>query len=247
MPKIGSTTDMENFKLPGNYGFSAAKIDTLGATEYTLVSIAVDDSSSVGSFLNEMTDCIKAIVAACLYSPRADNLLVRLTTFASNLDEKHGFKPLSSINADDYNGVLGRGGLTALYDACVNSIDACAAYGKSLAGQDFSANGIAIFITDGQDNSSAYNPTRVKDAITTLMKDENLESMLTILVAVNMNDPHSAAELQRFQTEAGITQFVNITDASKNSMAKLAQFVSKSISAQSSALGTGGPSQSITF
>ena len=247
MPKIGDTTEMENFKLPGNFGFSAAKIDTLGSSEYTLISLAVDDSGSIQGFVSEMVSCIKEIVAACRYSPRADNLMIRLTTFADRLDEKHGFKPLSSINADDYNSVLGHGGGTALYDACVNAIESTAAYGKSLSDQDFSANGIAIFITDGQDNSSAYNPARVKDAIAALMKNEHLESMLTILVAVNMNDQRSAAELQRFQTEAGLTQFINITDANKSSLAKLAAFVSKSISAQSSALGSGGPSQSITF
>lgn len=45
MPRLDN---MESTKLPtGNYGFSAQRIEDLGASEYTLVTLAVDDSSSV--------------------------------------------------------------------------------------------------------------------------------------------------------------------------------------------------------
>ena len=53
MPRLGD--NLEEYKpTVGNYGFSAAKIDDLGATEYTLASIVCDSSSSVGGFEKEI-------------------------------------------------------------------------------------------------------------------------------------------------------------------------------------------------
>ena len=49
------------------------------------------------------------------------------------------------------------------------------------------------------------------------------------------------------KTNCGFTQYVAIADANATTIAKLGDFVSRSISSQSQALGTGGPSQSLTF
>ncbi len=53
--------------------------------------------------------------------------------------------------------------------------------------------------------------------------------------------------LDDFRTEAEFTQYVPINEADQSSLAKLAEFVSKSISSQSQALGTGGASIQLTF
>jgi hypothetical protein len=71
--------------------------------------------------------------------------------------------------------------------------------------------------------------------------------MMTILVGVNVNDPQVSQCLKDLKDQAGFTQYVELKDATASSLAKLADFVSKSISAQSQALGTGGPSQSLAF
>lgn len=54
-------------------------------------------------------------------------------------------------------------------------------------------------------------------------------------------------QISIFDRQAGFTAFLPLEDAGKNTLAKLAQFVSKSISSQSQSLGTGKPSESITF
>jgi hypothetical protein len=51
--------------------------------------------------------------------------------------------------------------------------------------------------------------------------------------------------LQDFKDKAGITQYVSLGRATPGRIAKLAQFVSQSISSTSAALGTGVPSQPI--
>src|SRR5260221_7548250 len=152
MPILNDNT-MEQQALPtGHYGYSATRIDDLGASEYTLVTVVCDVSPSVSHFVKEMEEALREIVKACKYSPRADNLLIRLVTFAGYLDEAHGFKLLEQCNLDDYKNVLKIGSATALYDAAENSISAVAAYGKQLVQSDFGANGIVFVITDGEDN-----------------------------------------------------------------------------------------------
>ena len=84
--------DMNDHKLAGSsYGFSAKRIDDLGASEYTLVAIAADVSGSVSSFKKEIESCVREIVRACRHSPRADNLMLRFTRFDSRVSEVHAF------------------------------------------------------------------------------------------------------------------------------------------------------------
>ena len=239
--------NMENHKVEGStYGFSAVGLDTLGASEYTLVAIVVDVSGSVASFRDEIEDCVKTVVKTCQHSPRADNLMVRLVTFDDTVQETHGYKPLSEINVDDYNGTIRPGGLTALFDASQNAIASLTQYGQDLVDQDYEANAIVFVITDGADNRSTLTATEVAKALTNAVQSEALESIRSVLVGVD-GSGHVDQYLQGFQKEAGFDQYVGIGGATESSLAKLADFVSRSISAQSQALGTGGPSQSLSF
>lgn len=233
--------------IKGNFGYSAVGIKDLQSSEYTLVTIVVDRSSSVAGFKDELTKCLKEIVQACKFSPRADNLLVRIVQFGSTLDEIHGFKMLSAINPDDYDSALVVGGMTALNDASFASVNATLDYGKQLTDQDFSCNAIVFVLTDGAENVSVMTADAVKDVLAKATKNEQLESLVSILVGVNVSDPSLAQLLADFQKAVGFTDFQKIEDASAKSLAKLAKFVSKSISAQSQALGTGGPSQPLTI
>ena len=242
--KFGSETPTP---ITSTFTFSPVDLKTLGATEYTLVAIAADRSGSVAAFSREEEHALKEIVAACRKSPRADNLLLRLTRFDHELEEVHGFRQLADCATDAYDGVLDARGTTSLYDASVNAVDAVASQGAKLIAEDFSANAILFVITDGEDNHSKATPREVKKAIERAMKAECLESIVTVLIGVNVQDRHVADALKRFSTEAGFTQYVELADANASSLAKLASFVSRSISSQSQSLGTGGPSKALTF
>ncbi len=247
MPKLNDATLTQYTYVNSQYGFSATKIGDLGASEYTLASVVVDVSSSVAPFAKDLTKAVKEVVRACKYSPRADNLMVRLTQFASGLDEVHGFKLLENCNESDYDQALNVGGATALFDASVNAISATSLYGADLNKNDFSANGIVVIITDGDDNNSSFSAHAVKDALANVVRDEYLESLITILIGVNINDRYISQRLQDFNSVVGFTQYIELDKADAKTLAKLAEFVSKSISAQSQSLGTGGPSQSLTI
>lgn len=241
---------MENRQIGGTgFGFSAKRIADLGASEYTLVSIAVDATGSVNGWSTEMEKAIKAVVRSCRVSPRADNLMLRVVTFNSStgVHEVHGFKPLSECPEDNYNGTIVPRGMTNLFDAAFSCAGSMNEYGEALSKQDFGVNGIFVVLTDGEDNASKTTPNMLREEIAKGVSGEHLESVVSILVGVNVSEPRMAKYLASFKTEGNFTQYVELADATESKLAKLANFVSKSISAASQALGTGGPSQALTF
>lgn len=241
--KLFDDTDMTTGSVKG-FGFSAVRPETLGASEYTLVTLVLDKTGSVSSFANELFAIKKAVVDACRKSPRAEYLLLRVVEFNTSVDEVHGFKPLADIDAAGYS-VPSCGGLTALNDAAFSAVSASNAYAKTLTDQDYLVNAIVVLATDGDDNNSRMRTADVKSELARALQGEHLESLRSILVGVNAGQFRS--ELQRFQTEVGIDQYVDVADATPQRLAKLADFVSRSISAQSQSLGTGGPSQALVF
>lgn len=250
MPKLMQTDDdMQVVAIPGggNFQFSAIRPENLGATEYTLVTVVVDVTGSVHSFKKDLLECLKSIIKACRKSPRAENLLVRLVTFNSGIGvkEDHGFKPLSLIDETKYT-AFDPDGMTNLFDAVYESIGATLTYSKSLMDQDFNVNGAIYIITDGDNNQSRFaTQPKIKKLLVDLKNQEVIESLITVLVGINAQQFN--ATLALFQTNAGLTQFVDAGDATPQKLAKLAAFVSKSISSQSQALGSGGPSQQLQF
>lgn len=234
-----------------NFQFSAISTDRLGASEYTLVTLVLDMSTSVTSYKKELMECIDSVVQACRKSPRAENLMFRLVTFNNNTYEEHGFKPLFDIDPNDYMQVVDPRGMTALYDATINAAEATKSYGSSLMDDEFDTNALIIIATDGDNNAGKYRDNSgidaIRSAIESITQEESAESVRTILVGVNTRYNNIKSKLTELQTRANLDQYIDIEDADGNSLAKLADFISKSISAQSQALGTGGPSQALTF
>ena len=251
MPKIGGDDANMVQANAGHFGFSHVQMEDLGASEYTEVVIINDCSGSVASFRKQMEACLKEIVKSCAFSPRADNLLLRVIRFDTNVSEIHGFKLLSQCNIDDYDGCLQEGGMTALYDASVDGIESAANFGRDLQKQDFTVNAIVIVLTDGCDNASTLTIAKVAEALGKCVTGECVESLVSILIGVNVQDSTVSTYLQKFASEpaqggAGFTQYVELKDATAKTLAKLAKFVSQSISSQSQQVGSGQPSAPIS-
>ncbi len=251
MPRFEESDGMEMHTIGGsNFGFSAARIDGLGSTEYTLVSILVDQSSSVREFAKELRDAVLLALDACKKSPRADNLMVRIALFSSvysgGIQELIGFTPLSQIDPSSIPDFRPNGA-TPLFDAVYSGVGATIAYGEKLMASDFLANGIVFIVTDGAqwpENDFTMSPKKTKDMVAKANKSEALESLVTVLVGINTDN--CTAELEKLRDEAGIDQYTPVGEATKGRLAKFANFVSHSVSSTSQALGTGGPSQNIS-
>lgn len=249
MPKLMNQDDMNTHKTLQNFTFSAVKIENLGASEYTIVTVVQDTSGSVGGFKTDMEACLQKILESCKLSPRSENLLMRLVEFNDDVNELHGFMELKGINPGDYADILKCYGTTALMDAAVNAAESTEAYGKSLSDMDYRCNGIMFTITDGQDNSSviARTPAAVKKALGKIKKGEvALESFLSIFIFVG-DDPSEVKVMEKFSEDCGFDQFIPLGEATPSKLAKLADFISRSISSSSTALANGQSSQPLTF
>lgn len=227
------------------YGFSATRIRDLGASEYTLVAIVTDCSGSVAPHADAIERCIAEVVTSCRSSPRSDNLMLRVVGFDQRVAEIHGFLPLASCTGRDYRGVVARmGGTTALFDASHNAIASLAAYGRELVGSGFTVNAIVFVITDGCDNASTTTGADVAAALVDARIGAGIESIASVLVAVGTAETD---ELRRFASAATIGQWIELPRADAASLARLASFVSRSISVQSRALGTGAAARPVGF
>lgn len=249
MPKINSMSDDTiSMSIAGtsNFHFSAIRPEKLGATEYTLVTIVIDETGSVAGFSDNILDMVKSIISACQKNSRAENLLVRLTAFNEQVREIHGFKALAEIDTNDYK-PFSPAGCTALYDATYDGVGAMLTYGKALYANDLEVNGIVFIVTDGDDNRSSMGPLSIfkqmKDALTM----ETIKGIISVLIGINTSSTTNT-KLEQFQKEGGLTNYIDLGDVTPQKLAKLANFVSQSVSSQSQSLnaGTSGSVQ-LTF
>lgn len=251
MPKLMQDNTQEiKIAGPGNFTFSAIRIEDLGATEYTLVTIICDVTGSVYSFKNELLDAIKTIIKACKKNDRSENLLLRYVLFNQDVLEVHGFLPVTTINEDDYD-QLNPMGMTALYDAVFSGIGATLKMAETMSSKDFDVNGCVYIITDGDDNASTSVPSMIKDQNDEAIKGEKIETLTTILIGIfDPNSPdkkYFSDKLDKFHSEANLSQYIDAGDATAAKLAKLANFISESISSQSQALASGQVSQPLVF
>jgi len=233
----------------GAFRFSAIRPEELEETEYTLATIAVDVTGSVVGYEDQLLEMLRNAVDACRKSPRSENLLLRVFLFSDSLsnhiEELHGFRLLREIDTQRDYPVLRPAGLTPLFDAAYSAIGATESYAKMLVDQDFSVNGVIFVITDGEDNSSSMTASAVAQKVSSLVKNEQVEGVVTVLVGINAKECEAA--LLHFKREGNLTQYVDAGDVTPNSLAKLAAFISRSVSTTSQNLGTGAPSQPLSF
>jgi hypothetical protein len=247
MPVLMGKTAAQTHKTLHNFNFSAVDVKTLGASKYTIVTIVQDTSSSVTDFKTGMEATLKQILEACKKSPMSENLLIRLVEFNDDVIELHGFRELRTIDPTEYDNILQPRGMTALYDGILSATEALEVYGKQLVAMDYTCNAVTYIITDGAENRSiTKDPAEIKKAFARVRSNETLESLQTILIGVG-TDPNIMQILKDLKDAAGIDQFVDMGAATPQKLAKLANFVSQSISSTSKALGTGQPSQQLTF
>lgn len=233
---------MDDLLTPSNFNFSAVSLDQLGASEYTLATILVDTSWSVADFAQQLEDCLKTILTSCQDSPRSENLMIRVCQFNNSITEVHGFKLLNSIKDSDYDGKLQCAGMTSCFDAMANAIESANEYAKILKEQDFCANGVVYVITDGMDNTSHLTVSEIKSRLDKLKKDENLESMDVILIGVGEED--LTDYLSNLNKDLDLEQYISLSELFKKqspekALAKLAGWISKSVSLTSQSLATG--------
>jgi len=251
MPRLMDNEEILNQTGPGAFQFSGVRVEHLGASEYTLVTIVLDISGSVFDFADKLLKMVKTIVEACQKSPRAENLMIRYLIFNHIITEVHGFRLLKDINPDDYEALI-PDGYTALFDATYDAFGATIDYSARLVEDyEFDVNGAAYIVTDGMNNRGSMTPKSIRDKKAAALAKEQIESFRTVVIGLQDPQSHWSADvkvhLETFVADAEIDQFIDAGDATAGKCAKLAGFVSQSVSSQSQSLGTGAASQLLTF
>lgn len=233
----------------GGFGYTSIALDKLGASEYTVVSIVVDKTTSVAPFKDLLEDMVQQSLEACKQSPRALNLLARTTAFSAgwdtgiDIEELHGFTLLNSIDLTQFRGTIEPRGSTPLYEAVYEALDTTYDYAKTLYDQEYICNAIMFIITDGEDNASSKRPSDIKELKEKIRRKEHLESVNIVLIGVNDTEDDLKQYLEDFKRDADLDQYESAGKATKNSLAKVAGFISQSVSATSNQVGSGAPSQ----
>jgi len=179
MPRLMDTEEVMQQTGPGAFQFSGVRVENLGASEYTLVTIVIDVSGSVYNFAAELLNMVKTIVEACQKSPRAENLMIRYLVFNHNVTEIHGFRLLKDIDPNDYE-ALDPDGYTALFDASYDAIGATIDYSTRLVDDyEFDVNGAVYIVTDGMNNRGSMTPKSIKDKTSGAVSREKIESLIT--------------------------------------------------------------------
>jgi hypothetical protein len=193
-------------------GYTGAAVETLTSFENTVVQGLFDESGSTGPFARQMELACKEIIKALRHSPRADNLIYRQSHFGSRYREHHGFLPLAQINEAMYDGCYQPGGSTTLFDSEDRSIRELLDYCKKQAAMKYLTNGMLFAITDGCDYGSTLTENDAKKAFTDAAKDEDLESLYSVLIGVN---PEQAIQdaLQEHATKVGYTKYIPLDKA----------------------------------
>jgi uncharacterized protein YegL len=223
---------LENQVVPGTtFRFSAVRPEDVGGTDsMTLVTLVVDTSGSVGTFSADIEKAIETIVNACKLHPRVESMMLRIVSFADQTHELMGFTPIKDVGTVP---PINCGGMTALFDAAVNAIGAMDAYGKQLYDVDFSVNGAVYILTDGEDNRSTHGPKQVLKVVQGIRTGERMESLTAVLVGINA--AYCEQALRTFASQAQL-EYMDAGQATPRNLAKLAGFISKSISSTSQRL-----------
>jgi len=256
MPRLAPTDDEQIMTIPGagNIQFSAVRMDKLGASQYSLITVVADRSGSTEPFEKSLNKLAQAVVETCndKNNPRRENLLLRYLIFNDTITEVHGFKLLSSINPDDYDLLESRGS-TALFGATDDAVGATLTLAERLISQDYDVNGAIYIITDGMNNVySSATPETIMDRIkNALGKETIIDSLLTILIG--LYDPkipwsnETKKALETFKDDAALDDYIDAGEATPENLAKICNYVSGSVSSVSQGLQSGVQSQPLTF
>ena len=249
MPKLVAP-GMEEISIKGtNFKYSAASIDDMMeiASEFTLVTLVIDESGSVDTFASAMENAIREVISKCVNknNPKSENLVLRILKFNNYVTEYHGFKPAHACDPSSYHGFLNPGGMTALYEASEQAVNASKDYGKQLMDQGIATNALVVIFTDGVNNVQTSTPESVRRSIEKVRQEEALTNITTILIGVNTKNCQSI--LEQFVKDAGINQFETIENTDSKSFGALANMVSQSISRSSQNIHGNGSSAPISL
>lgn len=205
--------------------------NNLDTSRVVLCGLAIDCSPSIHSFESDLTRAIREFVDSSKQQNFAEELMLQLVTFSSDVRKETGFQPISAIDSSLIE-VRHRNGMTAGYDAAKETLESMLSYGKTLASHGTDVRYIFIILTDGEFNDGRdTNGSSVATILDSIRKDEELYSKFTAFIyGVGDHQTFDAARKNMGIKDNGLLTF----GASGSDFMNMIDCVSKSISQSSS-------------
>lgn len=136
-------------------GAAGYDVENLCASDVTLVTLLVDQSSSIGG--RNLEDAVRhgqtLLVDSMAQSREREGILVALWTFDDQHRPLHSYVPVEQatrLDAQNYKST----GSTTLYDTWCDALAANVAYAQQLRDAGTLCRSVVVVITDGEDTSS---------------------------------------------------------------------------------------------
>ncbi len=162
---------IQNLDGQAGLGCVGAQIDDLNTDDVTLVSVIIDQSSSMGSVQADVIDAFNQMVRALADSKAADSILMSAWLFSNDAKLLFGYTPIESVK-DLTKKTYKPSGATAMYDAVMDGMTGIVGYGQELRNGGIRTRSIVVVITDGGDNMSTTTASAVKTVSQDLIRQE---------------------------------------------------------------------------
>jgi hypothetical protein len=204
-------------------GAAGKDLEDLAASEVTLVTVLIDQSSSIESrgLEQAVRDGQNALLDAFAGAQERDSILVACWTFESAMDVLHSYVPVDEATRLDASNYRARGA-TKLYDTWCDALSANVAYAQRLRDGGTPTKSVVIVVTDGEDVGS----TRTAGHCARLSKDL-LASELFTLAFVGVG---SDVDFERVARAMGVPKGCVLVqkDATPSGLRRTFQLVSRS-------------------
>lgn len=162
---------IQNLDAQMGLGCVGAQVDDLNTDDVTLLSVIIDESSSMDSVRSDVIDAFNQMARALADSKAADSILMSAWTFANEPELLFGYTPIDAVKdltPQDYI----PDGATALYDATMDGFTGVVAYGQELRNNGIRTRAVVVVISDGGDNMSQYTASSLKTVAQDLTRQE---------------------------------------------------------------------------
>lgn len=162
---------IQNLDGQAGLGCIGAQVDDLNTDDVTLLSVIIDQSSSMGSVQNDVIDAFNQMTRALNDSKAADSIIMSTWTFDNDSHLLFGYTPIDQVK-DLTNVEYCPSGATALYDAVLDGFTGIVGYGQDLRNNGIRTRSIVVVISDGADNVSNNTAAAVRTVAQDLIKQE---------------------------------------------------------------------------
>ena len=160
-------------------------VDDLESENINLIFLGIDESGSMGQWLNDMKNCLNEFKTALSDSKEADEILVARADFDDTYSIG-GYKKIS-----EFNTAFRANGCTAMYDTIVDGAEKLKEYRQFLKDQGVRVKAVFAIFSDGEDNSSHNSFSDAKNAVSFL----NSEEITTAFISFGGSATQTARDL----------------------------------------------------